>query len=163
MSGALSAERVVPSVRELKPSAAPKKKRKIYKKIKPRRLFDTDGSLVVDLALRVKSPNRSYLFRMANAGETRRVRKHVMKALACVDKPLFIRSLTMTRYSPSKKGLDRKDNLEASLKAVRDQAVCWLDGNNALSAKANDGAECPYRLEYDQQQHEAYGVRLVFR
>lgn len=141
---------------------AKKKRPGIRPKIKPRYFTREDGALVVDIDLRIKSPNKGHFNRLHQGGEVKRVRKKVMKALAAIEKPLLIRSLLMIRYAPSK-GLDPKDNLPMAFKPVQDQAVCWLEGNNTLDAKADDGVACPYKLAHDQYQHPVYGVRLVFK
>lgn len=129
--------------------------------IRTRQVFRVDGAFAFDIGLRTKNESNQLApnWRVIS-GRRKQQRTKVMKALEGCNAPLLIREVTFVRYAP---GVLDDDGLRSALKSVRDQALCWLQGNNTLKAKADDGPGCGLTFIYAQYRQREYGVRIVFK
>jgi hypothetical protein len=63
------------------------------------------------------------------------------------------------RVAPGQ-GLDPGDNLNSSMKYVRDQIAAYLAGNNTPEGKGDDGPKCGVRWSYQQRRATQWGVEI---
>lgn len=122
-------------------------------------------TVVITIGIKLKSQasGRSNNWR-ATYGRSQQLRKRTAHALALID----VAQVTKHLGAPARKivfvrmaarKLD-SDNLVAAFKPIRDQVCCWLAGDNALDARADDGTRSGYVFEYRQQPQRLNGVRV---
>jgi hypothetical protein len=128
-------------------------------------LVPAQRSMVITIGIDLKSQSKwtSHNWR-ATHGRTVALRKRVAKALSLLPVDGVVthlrapaRRITLIRMAPRK--LDT-DNLVAAFKPIRDQVCCWLGGDNAPNARADDGVRSGYTFDYHQQPQRVYGVRI---
>lgn len=108
--------------------------------------------ICVSIPLRTARGLNNREHHMARHRRVKKERQAVAWALAGKTKPSLPVVVTLTRLAPSR-GLDEGDNLEGSLKAVRDQIAEWL---------GVDDRDQRVKWEYAQRR-APWGVQIEVR
>lgn len=119
------------------------------------RTFAVSGSdaLLVHVGHRLLNPLNTNI----HFGEKRRMKERFMRAVAGVDRPVAVRTLTFVRWFPPRsKVFDGDDNLNASFKWFRDAACEWL-------GLPDDGPGCGVAFKYEQCVSDSWGITVRFQ
>ena len=107
------------------------------------------GRVVVEVAIRVQSPNRREHY-LSRARRVRGERAAVRTALERLAPPPLPWRVTLVRLAPRR--LD-DDNATAAMKGARDETAVWL--------RVDDGDEARVRFVVEQERATGYAVRIV--
>lgn len=128
-------------------------------------LVPESRAVVITIGIRLKSQKHGVSNNWRAAyGRSQQLRKRTAHALALLPVPEVtkhirgrVQKIVFVRLASR---LLDSDNLAGAFKAIRDQTVAWLAGQNHTSARADDSMRSGYEFSYFQQQQRLAGIRI---